>query len=93
MTVGQELLTKLEQEPGKIKNFNMNEKTLKEIDYFRIREEVAGYCLSEEGKKSLLERNPLTNLKEIEYLKNASREWTSYLASGSSNHAIRHLAL
>ena len=85
MTVGQELLTKLEQEPGKIKNFNMNEKTLKEIDYFRIREEVAGFCLSEEGKKSLLERNPLTNLKEIEYLKNASREWTSYLSSGASN--------
>ena len=48
----------------------MNEKTLKEIDYFRIREEVAGFCLSEEGKKSLLERNPLTKLQEIEYLKN-----------------------
>lgn len=63
----------------------MNEKTLKEIDYFRIREEVAGFCLSEEGKKSLLERNPLTKLQEIEYLKNASREWTSYLSSGASN--------
>lgn len=60
----------------------MNEKTLKEIDYYRIREDVAGYCLSEEGRKSLLDRNPLTKIKDIEYLKNASREWSNYLSAG-----------
>lgn len=63
----------------------MNEKTLKAIDYYRIREEVAGYCISEEGQKSLLERDPLTDLKKIEFLKDASREWDAYL---SQNRAV-----
>lgn len=59
----------------------MNTKTLTEIDYFRIREEVAGYCISEEGKKSLLEREPLTDFGKIEFLKDASREWVAYIAA------------
>lgn len=79
MTVGKELPKKLELVHGVTK---MNEKTLKEIDYYRIREEVAGFCVSEEGKKSLLERNPLTDLNKIEFLKNASREWCTFLSAG-----------
>lgn len=62
----------------------MDSKTLQEIDYFRIREEVAGFCVSEEGKFSLLEREPLTNNKEIEKLKNLSREWCSFLSASKS---------
>lgn len=57
----------------------MDKKTLSEIDYYRLREEVAGYCVSLEGKNSLLEREPLTNSNEIEKLKNLSREWCAYL--------------
>ena len=53
----------------------MDTKTLTEIDYFRIREEVAGYCASSEGKAALLERLPSTNSEEIERWKGMSREW------------------
>lgn len=62
----------------------MNTKTLTEIDFFRIRDQVASYCLSEEGKASLLSREPLKKSSEIEHLKNLSREWGLYL---SQTHA------
>ena len=63
----------------------MNIKTLNEIDFFRIREEVAGYCVSKEGKDSLLSREPLKKSEEIEKLKNMSREWGAYLAAIHKN--------
>lgn len=53
----------------------MNKKTLTEIDFYRIREEVASYCVSEEGKTELLNREPLSQLEKIEELKNCSKEW------------------
>lgn len=53
----------------------MNKKTLSEIDYYRIREEVSKYCLSLEGQKDLLSREPLANIDEIENLKECSKEW------------------
>nr|MCR5188422.1 endonuclease MutS2 [Treponema sp.] len=62
----------------------MNTKTLTEIDFFRIRDQVAGYCLSDEGKASLLAREPFKKSTEIEHLKNLSREWGLYL---SQTHA------
>ena len=65
----------------------MNTKTLKEIDFFRIRDEVAGFCVSEEGKESLLSRLPLTDSKKIEKLKNMSREWVSCF-SVSNNKSL-----
>ena len=46
----------------------MNQKTLQEIDYFRIREEIAGYCVSAEGRDKLLAREPLRKSEEIEKL-------------------------
>lgn len=58
----------------------MNVKTLTEIDFFRIRDEVVGYCVSSEGKDSLLKREPLKKTEEIEKLKNLSREWGVYLS-------------
>ncbi len=59
----------------------MDSKTLTEIDYYRLREEVAQYCVSVEGKESLLERYPLTNAREIENLKQISQEWNAYLSA------------
>ena len=63
----------------------MNQKTLQEIDYFRIREEIAGYCVSVEGRQKLLEREPLRKTEEIENLKNLSREWSTYFSAGRAN--------
>ena len=63
----------------------MNTKTLQEIDYFRIREEIAGYCLSVEGREKLIAREPLRKTEEIENLKNLSREWTVYFSAGRAN--------
>lgn len=57
----------------------MNTKALTEIDYFRIRDEVAGYCVSEEAKQVMLKKEPLVKSQEIENLKNMSREWVEYL--------------
>ncbi len=63
----------------------MNQKTLQEIDYFRIRDEIAGYCVSAEGREKLLAREPLRKSEEIEKLKNLSREWSNYFAAGRNN--------
>lgn len=63
----------------------MNEKALKEIDFYRIRDDVAGFCVSEESKQVLLQRNPFTKVSEVEQLKNLSREWSLIL-----NSARRH---
>lgn len=59
----------------------MNTKTLAELDYYRIKETIAGYCKSEDGKKSILERGPLTTFSEYEHLKNLSREWALFFNS------------
>ncbi|MCR4735946.1 MAG: Smr/MutS family protein [Treponema sp.] len=59
----------------------MNKKTLSEIDFYRIRDEVASLCLSQEGRNAFLEREPLTEAGKIEELKNLSREWTSFFSA------------
>ena len=63
----------------------MNQKTLQEIDYFRIRDEIAGYCVSTEGREKLLQREPLRKSEEIESLKNLSREWSVNFSAGRAN--------
>ncbi len=63
----------------------MNTKTLQEIDYFRLRDEIAGYCVSAEGREKLLQREPLRKEEEIEKLKNLSREWSVYFGAGRAN--------
>ena len=63
----------------------MNEKTLEEIDYFRIRDEVAAFCVSEEGRYELLHREPFTDIKKIDFYKNCSREWKDYLSAIKGN--------
>ena len=63
----------------------MNTKTLQEIDFYRIRDEIAGYCVSTEGRDKLLQREPLRKSEEIESLKNLSREWSVYFSAGRAN--------
>lgn len=59
----------------------MDQKTLTELDYYRIREKIAGLCKSEEGKASLLAREPFSREAECEALKNLSREWSVCFSS------------
>ena len=63
----------------------MNTLALQEIDFYRIRDEVAGYCVTEEARQSFLQREPLTDSKQIEQLKNLSREWSAYIGAGCKN--------
>jgi DNA mismatch repair protein MutS2 len=59
----------------------MNQRTLDILDYPRIREELAGYCMSEEGKAFALTMEPLSDAAEIRRLKALSSAWTQSLRS------------
>ena len=63
----------------------MNSLALQEIDFYRLRDEVSGYCITEEARNSFLQREPLTDSKKIEQLKNLSREWTVFLSASCKN--------
>ena len=63
----------------------MDSKTLSEIDFYRIRDEVASFCVSEEGKAEFLNKQPLTKFAEIEQLKNLGREWSTFLSASTKN--------
>ena len=63
----------------------MNTQALQEIDFYRIREEAASYCITEEARRTFLQREPLTDSKEIEALKGLSREWTRFLSASCKN--------
>ena len=68
----------------------MNTQALQEIDFFRIREEAASYCITEEARRTFLQREPLTDSKEIEALKGLGREWTRFLSASCKNPVFRH---
>ncbi len=59
----------------------MDKKTLTELDYYRIRDTIAGYCVSQEGTGFLKTREPYTNSADIEKLKQYGRQWFIYLQS------------
>jgi DNA mismatch repair protein MutS2 len=59
----------------------MNDKTLQELDFYRIRDSIASLCISEEGKEELENRKPFTKFEDFESLKSLSREWNKYLES------------
>ena len=63
----------------------MNKQVLQEIDFYRVRDEVASYCITQEAKDSFLQREPFIESKEIENLKNLSREWSKYLSASRKN--------
>ena len=66
----------------------MNRQALQEIDFYRLREQVAGYCITQEAKDSFLQREPFTDSKQIENLKNLSREWVKYLSTSHKNPVL-----
>ena len=47
----------------------MNVKTLEEIDFFRIREVVADYCITTEGKNNFLQKLPISDSEQIDFFK------------------------
>lgn len=57
----------------------------KELDFYRIRETVAELAVSEEGKQSLLAREPVSDKTQIEYLKSLGREWNTYISSNNQS--------
>ncbi len=61
----------------------MHRKTLEDLAYYRIREEIAGNCASEEGREELLRREPLTSEKKerIDELKTLSSQWQKAITS------------
>jgi DNA mismatch repair protein MutS2 len=69
----------------------MNKKTLTELDFFRIRDTIAGYCVSDEGTASLKEKEPGSNRTAIAQLKLLGTEWMTYLQS-SRAPALSHWA-
>jgi DNA mismatch repair protein MutS2 len=61
----------------------MNQRTLEVLEYPRIRDTVAGFCMSEEGRSALLLREPSSDSGVIARLKNLSRAWMRALSSES----------
>lgn len=61
----------------------MHKKTLEELDFYRIRETISGFCVSEEGKNALLRREPFTQdrLEEINKYKALCGQWQKVLSS------------
>lgn len=66
----------------------MNSNALQEIDFYRVRDEVAAYCITQEAKDVFLQREPFTDSKQIELLKNLSREWSKYLGASHKNPVL-----
>lgn len=53
----------------------MNERTLEVLEYPRVRETVAGLCMSEEGRAALLLREPSADGAEVNRLKTLGIAW------------------
>ena len=47
----------------------MERLTLSELDYYRIRDEIAERCVSDEGREALASREPFSAQAEYEHLK------------------------
>ncbi len=59
----------------------MDKKTLTELDYYRIRETISGFCVAEESRFIMARLEPLSDAEEIEKSKEISREWLKYLGT------------
>jgi len=67
----------------------MNDHALRLLDFTRIREDLAGYCLSEEGKSAVGASLPLVERSVVSTLKTAS---ASLVAALSGDRALPELA-
>lgn len=63
----------------------MHKRTLEQLDYYRIRDTIAQYCVSEEGRNALLKREPFTlsQIDQINSLKSLSSQWQKAILSKS----------
>jgi DNA mismatch repair protein MutS2 len=59
----------------------MNQRTLDVLEYARIRGEISGFCLSEEGKSSFIDRVPSPDATEVSRLKTIAGAWMRALSS------------
>ncbi|MBD5437749.1 MAG: endonuclease MutS2 [Treponema sp.] len=59
----------------------MDSKTLEILDYYRVRNQVAQFCASSEGRDEILSREPFSSVEKFVPLKNLSREWKTCFAS------------
>lgn len=57
----------------------MDKKTLTELDFYRIRDIISGFCVAEESRFILTRLEPYSEKEEIEKQKNLGREWLKYL--------------
>ena len=63
----------------------MDKKTLTELDFYRIRDEISGFCASEESVFIMQRLEPLRSPEEIKERKALGREWTLYFSAGASS--------
>ena len=54
----------------------MNKKTFIELEFYKLRKEVAAFCASEEGRDELLRRTPSTEREEVCRLKSLALDWS-----------------
>ncbi len=53
----------------------------RDLDFYRIREVIAGKCVSEEGQTALLKRESCSDAQKLDVLKKMGREWGVFLHS------------
>lgn len=59
----------------------MDKKTLTELDFYRIRDEISAFCVSEESAFVMKNLEPSGNPDEIKMRKSLSSEWAKFLSS------------
>ncbi len=57
----------------------METQTLELLDYFRVRADIASFCMSAEGKALLEKRLPFTAKEQVAQRKEESRQWFRYI--------------
>ncbi len=67
----------------------MDKKTLNELDFYRIREEISSFCQSEESVFMMQRLEPFSSPEEMKERKALSREWFSYYSASSSVSRIQ----
>ena len=62
----------------------MNHKNLEQLDFFRVREIISSFAMTQEGKQTVLSILPYTDKKQISSAKNLSKDWADYLQAGNT---------
>lgn len=63
----------------------MDKKTLSELDFYRIRSDIASFCSAEESVSFMNEIEPLTDASKIEERKTLGREWSLILENAHAS--------